>query len=616
MWFRKSKECSDPWVRNKYLKIKKECQREVRKAKASYLDKIASNNSDNKLFWGYVKSKRQDNPTSKSLRDSQGNLQDSPEARAELLSTQFSSVFSQPTDMDVDLREPPQPDLEDIIVTTKGVHSLLTKLSPFKSPGPDNIPPFILKDLADYFAPIFTILFQASINQAIVPDDWKLANISPVFKKGDPLQPSNYRPISLTSVPCKLLEHIIFSHIMQHNDSHNILCPNQHGFRKRRSCESQLIATINDLSSNLEQGNQTDMILLDFSKAFDKVNHHSLLRKIHNYGIRNNVYFWIKSFLSNRSQRVQVDGVLSQPAKVTSGVPQGTVLGPLLFLFYINDLPKYVSPGTEVRLFADDSALYRKIDSPNDHLQLQADLMNLQDWESDWSMQFHPDKCQLLRISTKRDPSLYDYYINRQLISSTENAKYLGITINDKLSWNNHIDTIQKKANNSLNFIHRNFKNCSSHVKEKLYKAYVRPCLEFSSSAWDPHTKRNIDKLEWVQRRAARVVNKNFSREASVTDMLRTLNWIPLQERRARAKVTTVFKALNNFVDIPYKDLPRSSRNPLNFFIPFARHDAYFYSFYPSSMRLWNGLPPDFQVLNSLSHFHRVFEGHTLTTLY
>ena len=166
--------------------------------------------------------------------------------------------------------------------------------------------------------------------------------------------------------------------------------------------------------------------------------------------------------------------------------------------------------------------------------------------------------------------------------------------------WNNHIDTIQKKANNSLNFIHRNFKNCSSHVKEKLYKAYVRPCLEFSSSAWDPHTKRNIDKLEWVQRRAARVVNKNFSREASVTDMLRTLNWIPLQERRA--KVTTVFKALNNFVDIPFKDLPR--------------HDAYFYSFYPSSMRLWNGLPPDFQVLNSLSHFHRVFEGHTLTTLY
>ena len=108
-----------------------------------------------------------------------------------------------------------------------------------------------------------------------------------------------------------------------------------------------------------------------------------------------------------------------------------------------------------------------------------ADLMNLQDWESDWSMQFHPDKCQLLRIFTKREPSLYDYYINRQLISSTENAKYLGITINDKLSWNNHIDNIQKKANNSLNFIHRNFKNCSSHVKEKLYKAYVRPCLEF-----------------------------------------------------------------------------------------------------------------------------------------
>ena len=614
-WFRKTKETNEPWVRNKYLKIKSECHREVRKAKASYLEKITNNDSNNKLFWGYVKGKRKDNVSNKFLLDSSGNLQDKPEVRAKLLNDQFSSVFSPPVERGAVLREDPKPEIEDIVVTTKGVHALLKGLSPFKSPGPDGIPPFLLKELADQLAPIFTVFFQASINQATVPDDWKCAYVSPIFKKGNPLLPSNYRPVSLTSVPCKLLEHIIFSHIMHHNDLHRILCSNQHGFRKRRSCESQLIATINDLSSNLDKGKQTDMILLDFSKAFDKVNHLSLLRKIDNYGIRNNIYLWIKSFLSNRTQRVQVDGVLSSPAEVTSGVPQGTVLGPLLFLLYINDLPKYVSAGTEVRLFADDSALYREISNPFDHLKLQADIKNLQDWESDWSMEFHPEKCQLLRISTKRNPSNYTYFINQQPISFTENAKYLGIFLNTKLSWNNHIDHITKKANCSLNFIHRNFKTCSPHVKAKLYHSYVRPSLEYSSSVWDPHTRKNINKIESVQRRAARVVNSNFSREASVTSMLKDLNWIPLEERRARAKVTTVFKARNGLVDIPY-DLPFSSRHSSNFFIPYARTDTYMHSFYLSSMRLWNKLPIVFRNLNSLPNFQRAIEGHTITSLY
>ena len=195
----------------------------------------------------------------------------------------------------------------------------------------------------------------------IVPVDWKTAHVAPIFKKGDPLTPSNYRPVSLTSIPCKLLEHIVHSNVITHMLENKILCDNQHGFRKKRSCETQLVSFIDDLAVNLDKNIMTDLVLLDFAKAFDKVNHSSLIKKMVHYGVNPTTTRWVENFLKDRSQNVLLEGLLSEPAPVLSGVPQGTVLGPLLFLIYINDLPKYVSPGTEVRLFADAIAVYRAI---------------------------------------------------------------------------------------------------------------------------------------------------------------------------------------------------------------------------------------------------------------
>ena len=177
-------------------------------------------------------------------------------------------------------------------------------------------------------------------------------------------QPSNYRPVSLTSVVCKVLEHIVHSNIMSHYDRWNILCDSQHGFRKRRSCETQLIETIDDVARHLSDGNQVDLILLDFEKAFDKVPHSRLLYKLDYYGVRGKVNNWIKAFLSKRKQQVVLEGVKSRQEDVLSGVPQGTVLGPLLFLTYINDIPECTD--SNVRLFADDSLLYRVIQLPED----------------------------------------------------------------------------------------------------------------------------------------------------------------------------------------------------------------------------------------------------------
>ena len=406
---------------------------------------------------------------------------------------------------------------------------------------------------------------------------------------------------------------------MNHLIKNKILCDNQHGFRKYRSCESQLIVTVNDLAKNLDYGEQTDVILLDFAKAFDKVNHSSLVKKLNHYGIRNNTLLWLTDFLSNRSQQVMIDGALSDPAPVLSGVPQGTVLGPLLFLIYINDLPQYVSPGTCVRLFADDSALYRKITNYNDHLILQKDLEGLERWEEDWSMQFHPEKCQLLRITKKRNPSSFNYSIHSVDILPTSDAKYLGVTICDNLSWNTHINNICHKANCSLNFIRKNFNDCSEDVKSKLYSTYVRPSLEYCSCVWDPYTATKINQLEGVQRRAARFVKNSYSRETRVTPMLQDLNWDPLRERRARAKTTILYKALNDQLDIPTDHLTMTqsqTRQQNNFFLPFARTDAYRHSFYPDVIRLWNSVPVPIRTQPLLSSFQNCLNSQTLRCSY
>ena len=203
-----------------------------------------------------------------------------------------------------------------------------------------------------------------------IPDYWREAHIVPLFKKGDKHLASNYRPVSLTPVTCKILEHIVHSNIINHFLDNEILCDNQHGFRAKHSCETQLITTIQGIASKLHTGrDQVDVILLDFSKAFDKVPHRGILHKLDHYGVRGEALTWIQSFLGRRKQRVVLDGTTSSQADVISGVPQGTVLGPLLFLAFINDLPECTT--SETRLFADDALPFRPIRSEKDESLLQ-----------------------------------------------------------------------------------------------------------------------------------------------------------------------------------------------------------------------------------------------------
>ena len=338
----------------RYEKLKKSSTETCKTAYNDYITNIISpdSSSNPKRFYGFIKSKKIENHFVAHLKAKTGITHSDSATKANILNDQFSSVFNKGEDPSTipDMGPSPHPTVDNITVTENGVHKLLAGLEPHKASGPDQLP----ARLASELAPIYTLLFQASLDQGIIPDEWKSANVVPIYKKGDRSKPENYRPVSLTSITCKTLEHIVSSTIMKHMDHHSILTDAQHGFGKRRSCETQLLRTIQDLASTIDVMGQTDVILLDFSKAFDKVPHLRLLSKIRYYGIQNNLNRWISSFLEGRNQQVLLDGSSSTSSPMESGVPQRSVIGPLLFLLYINDLPMYISPESVARLFADD----------------------------------------------------------------------------------------------------------------------------------------------------------------------------------------------------------------------------------------------------------------------
>ena len=390
-----SKKYDTPENRTRFKNLRKLVQSELQNSKNEYLmglleisnnsnkafDQVKSAESTNysvgKRFWSYIKSLKTNGSGVNTLFVNDCEIQDA-KGKAEALSNQYCSVFT-----DEDLTDIPSmsgiayPTISDINIDVEGVDNLLKNINVKKASGPDGVSSQILRDLSEELSPVIVKIFSQSLNSGELPDDWLTANITAIFKKGKKCDPANYRPVSLTSVTCKLMEHILFRHIMDHLEKYNILSSFQHGFRSNHSCESQLLITVEDLARNLDRGLQTDVLILDFQKAFDTVPHQRLIRKLDFYGIRGTILTWITKWLSARTQQVVVDGEASEPVHVRSGVPQGTVLGPLMFLIYINNIADNMDGATNIRLFADDCLLYRIIRSSDDTDSLQNDLNSL-----------------------------------------------------------------------------------------------------------------------------------------------------------------------------------------------------------------------------------------------
>jgi len=347
----------------------------------------------------------------------------------------------------------------------------------------------------------------------------------------------------------------------------------------------------------MQDGIQTDVCMLDFSKAFDKVGHKRLIEKLKWHGIQGEVNNWIKHFLNDRTQTVVVEGTKSSCVPVLSGVPQGSVLGPCLFLFYINDIARGLS--STVRLFADDTLLYLTIKCKDDASQLQRDLDKLVEWERTWEMEFHPSKCEVITITRKKKPIKTTYTMHGQDLKQADSIKYLGVTISHDLRWNKHVNNIATKANNSLNFLRRNINIGNPKLKERAYKALVRPLLEYGQTVWDPFTDVNINKLEMVQRRAARFTLCRYRRTSSVGDMLNHLNWQKLVERRKTARLVMFYKIHYQMVSVTMPlctkqhQSPTRKENSQAYLLPHTSRDYYRKSFFPLTAREWNILPED-----------------------
>ena len=263
---------------------------------------------------------------------------------------------------------------------------------------------------------------------------------------------------------------------------------------------------------------------------------------------------------TNRRQAVTVEGESSAFVPVRSGVPQGSVIGPVLFLLYINDLPEQVESDT--RLFADDTLLLRTITKAEDQEILQNDLHQLEKWEKAWDMSFHPQKCNVLTISTSRskEQKHHDYTLHDHVLQKVSTVKYLGLTIQSDSKWNTHINNTCAKANRTLGFLRRNLRIGSESIKATAIKALVRPLLEYASSVWDPHQKQQIDQIEAIQRRAARFCLNRYRRTASVSEMLEHLKWHSLKDRRKSARLGMFYKIHHGLASVKFPNLRRQTR--------------------------------------------------------
>ena len=345
------------------------------------------------------------------LKDNAGQLITDDRLMAEQLNMFFCSVFTQedcsnlPEAENLFTGETP---LMDVEITEEKVKAKLQKLRPDSAPGPDKLWPRILVRLADILATPLAIVYTRCLGEGTVPPDWKLANVAPIFKKGSKGSAGNYRPVSLTCVLCKVMESILRDAIVLHLSQNNLIRPSQHGFMARKSCVTNLLEYLEELGNLVDKGHAVDIVYLDFAKAFDKVPHRRLIMKCEGLGIRGNVLAWIGEWLRDRSQRVVLNGQVSGWGKVISGVPQGSVLGPTLFLIFINDLDVAVEiTGALLKKFADDTKCYMVVETEEDQVKFQAMLTNLQTWSSQWQMLFNMDKCHVIRAGRQNQQCQY-----------------------------------------------------------------------------------------------------------------------------------------------------------------------------------------------------------------
>ena len=585
--------------------------RQLRKEFELKLSKELKENQ--KLFWKYSNSRLKTKSGIECLRDEHGCFTHDDNMKASILNKFFASVFTEEDVSTIPQCTPPTTNphvVDDLEITEDMVRTKLSMLKSTSSPGPDHIHPRVLKEAAGHLAKPLSILYNKSISEECLPEDWKLGVVVPIFKKGDRQGAENYRPISLTSIPCKVLESLIRDRLMSHMEDEELLSKHQHGFRARRSCSSQLIEVLDEWSACLESGEPVDTLYLDFRKAFDSVPHQRLLRKLEYYGITGKLKQWIAAFLSGRLQQVTIRGCCSPWVPVSSGVPQGSVLGPALFIIYINDLADVVC--SSIKIFADDTKIYRSVSPNSGSEQLQRDLDAVVAWSDMWQLPFSDTKCKVLHLGSGNP--CQPYTMRGAVLEVTPTERDLGIFVDPVLKFRKQAAAAASKGNQMLALVKRSFACINNVTLPLLYKSLVRPHLEYGNLVWGPFNRADQKLIERVQRRATKLVPE--LRHLPYQERLRRLNLPSLYHRRRRGDMITIFQIMNGGINMRPDQLfePAVSAatrgHEMKLRKPQAASRARRNTLAVRAINDWNALPPSIILSASLNQFKSRLDKH------
>lgn len=581
-----------------FKEIRNRCKSEIRRFQRKKQEKILhAARADKNVLYKYMRRQRGNKPSFFALRRPDGSSISTPQEIAETLKVWYSETFENEATQSYPSLSPrlfAHP-LETLSFSTEDISSVIRSLSPHSAMGPDQIHPRIMKEMCSTICEPLHNIFTVSLRQGILPSKWREATITPIYKGGDRHIAKNYRPISLTSIPCKVLERLIKKAVLYHLESNGLLSRSQHGFRSNHSCITNMLIFMDSLTDAYDEGRISEAIFFDFAKAFDKVPHKPLLDKLYAYGIQGDLHAWITSFLTDRTFRVKVGQTLSTEGYAKSGVPQGSVLGPLLFLIYVNDLPDQVS--SNILLYADDLKIWNA-----DPRSLQNDINRIKDWSEVWGLPINDDKCGHMSFGGESNQTFHIKTSSSPMtpIAHVAVKKELGMWISSSFSFSYHHQTSTKKAYQLWNLIRKSFTRLQKSDFIMLFSTYIRPLLEYGNQVTFSGLAKDIFQIERVQRRATKCVHGLKS--LSYPERLRQLNLYPLDLRRLRGDLIFTFMLFQQnqaetFFTLDTNTQLRGHNKKL-----LKRRPRTTLRSYTFSMRVvnhWNGLPQ--HIINSAS---------------